>query len=79
LSPIAWFHGRDVNFVFGNSFGPPLFPAYTLGPEDLAMSRAIGAYWTRFANTGSPNTDDGTAIEWPAFRHPSGLGRGADK
>jgi para-nitrobenzyl esterase len=71
-------HGMDVNFVFGNNFGPPLFPAYTLAPADLALSRAIGAYWTRFAKTGSPNIDDGTAVEWHAFKHPTGNGRGAE-
>jgi para-nitrobenzyl esterase len=71
-------HGMDVNFVFGNNFGPPLFPAYTLGPADLAFSHAIGGYWTRFASTGSPN-GDGTSVEWPAFSHPVGSGRGADK
>jgi para-nitrobenzyl esterase len=71
-------HGIDVNFVFGNNFGPPLFPAYTLGPADLSLSHTIGAYWTRFATTGSPNADDGAAVEWPAFKHPTGSGRGAD-
>ena len=72
-------HGMDVNFVFGNNFGPPLFAPYTLGPADLLLSHAMGAYWTRFAATGSPNTDDGSAVEWPAFKHPTGSGRGADK
>lgn len=71
-------HGMDVNFVFSNNFGPPLFPAYTLGPADLALSRAIGAYWTRFATTGSPTDEDGASVEWPAFKHPTGDGRGAD-
>jgi para-nitrobenzyl esterase len=71
-------HGIDVNFVFGTNFGPPLFPAYTLGPADLALARAIGAYWTQFASTGSPNAEDGTSVEWPAFKHPTGSGRGAD-
>jgi len=39
-------HGLDVNFVFGNDFGPPLFASYMLGPTDLALSQAIGGYWT---------------------------------
>ena len=29
--------------------------------------------------TGNPNTDDESVVHWPAFRHPSGRGRGADK
>jgi para-nitrobenzyl esterase len=72
-------HGMDVNFLFGNNFGPPLFTPYTLGPADVLLSHAMGAYWTRFASNGSPNTDDGSAIEWPEFKHPTGNGRGADK
>ena len=72
-------HGMDVNFLFGNNFGPPLFAPYTMSPSDLLLSHAMGAYWTRFASTGSPNVDDGSAVEWPAFKHPTGNGRGADK
>src|SRR5262245_50510940 len=71
-------HGLEVNFVFGNNYGPPLFTPYVLGPADLALSSAIGAYWTRFARTGSPNTDDPNAVHWPAFKHPTGGGRGSD-
>ena len=48
-------HGLDVNFVFGNNFGPPLFATYVLGPTDLALSNAMSGYWTRFAATGNPN------------------------
>ena len=48
-------HGLDVNFVFGNNFGPPLFARYTLSAADLALSNAMGGYWTRFAATGNPN------------------------
>ena len=48
-------HGLEVNFVFGNNFGPPLFAPYVLGPTDLALSQVLGGYWTRFAATGDPN------------------------
>jgi para-nitrobenzyl esterase len=72
-------HGMDVNFVFGNNYGPPLFPAFALTGTDLALSQAISGYWTRFAATGNPNSDDPSIVHWPAFKHPSGQGRGADK
>jgi para-nitrobenzyl esterase len=70
-------HGNDRNFVFGNNFGPP--SNYVLNVDDLALAAAIGGYWTRFAATGSPNTDDAEVLHWPAFKHPTGQGRGADK
>jgi para-nitrobenzyl esterase len=72
-------HGLDVNLVFGNSYGPPLFTPYSLGPADIAMFQTIAGYWTHFAVTGDPNTDDPTSAHWPAFKHPSGPGRGVDK
>jgi len=72
-------HGMDVNFVFGNDYGPPLFPAYALTGADLALSQSIAGYWTRFATTGNPNVDDPVVVHWPAFKHPTGVGRGADK
>lgn len=72
-------HGLEVNFVFGNNFGPPLFAPYVLNGNDLALFRAISGYWTRFARTGNPNTDDPAVVHWPAFKHPTGAGRGSDK
>ena len=72
-------HGLDVNFVFGNNYGPPLFAPYVLNATDLALFRAISGYWTRFARTGTPNTDDPNVVHWPAFKHPAGPGRGSDK
>ena len=72
-------HGLEVNILFGNNYGPPLFPAYTLGAADLELSHAMAAYWTRFAGNGNPNTDDSTVVHWPAFSRPQGKGRGVDK
>ena len=66
-------HGLDRNFVFGNNYGPP--SNYVLNDEDLALFGAISGYWTRFAATGNPNADD--TLHWPAFKHPTGDGRGA--
>jgi len=70
-------HGLDRNFVFGNNFGPP--SNYVLNAEDLALFTAISGYWTRFAATGNPNTDDDSVVRWPAYKHPAGQGIGADK
>ena len=39
----------------------------------------MAGYWTRFAATGNPNSDDDTIVHWPAFKHPTGQGRGSDK
>ena len=34
-------HGLEVSILFGNNYGPPLFPAYTLGAADLELSHAM--------------------------------------
>jgi para-nitrobenzyl esterase len=72
-------HGLEVNFVFGNNYGPPLFVPYSLGAADLTLFHTMAGYWMRFADRGDPNTDDATVAHWPAFRHPTGRGRAADK
>jgi para-nitrobenzyl esterase len=72
-------HGLEVNFVFGNGYGPPLFPSYALGPVDLELFQSMAGYWTRFARGGNPNSDDPTGVRWPAFSRPAGQGRGVDK
>jgi carboxylesterase family protein len=60
-------HGFEVNFVFGNNFGPPLFAAYVLDAADLALAQAMGGYWTRFASTGNPNAHGRDVVRWPEF------------
>jgi para-nitrobenzyl esterase len=72
-------HGLEVNFVFGNNYGPPLFPAYALNADDVHLSHTIAGYWSRFATNGTPNVDDPAVVHWPAFSRPSGPGRGTDK
>ncbi len=67
-------HGFEVNFVFGNNFGPPLFANYVLNAADLALSHAMGGYWTRFAATGDPNTYDRGVVRWPEFERSKGHG-----
>jgi para-nitrobenzyl esterase len=70
-------HGLDRNFVFGNNYVPPT--PYVLNADDLALFGAISGYWSRFAASGNPNTDDIAVVHWPAYKHPTGQGRGADK
>jgi para-nitrobenzyl esterase len=70
-------HGLEVNLLFGNNFGPP--SNYMLNDADLTMFRRMAGYWARFAASGNPNSEDETVVHWPAFKHPTGHGRGADK
>jgi len=70
-------HGLDRNFVFGNNYAPPT--SYVLNADDLALFGAISGYWSRFAASGDPNSDDIAVVHWPAYKHPTGQGRGADK
>jgi para-nitrobenzyl esterase len=72
-------HGVEANVLFGNNYLAPVFPAYSLGPSELSLHDAMAGYWTRFMATGNPNADDAAVVPWPAFKHPTGGGRGADK
>ena len=80
LDPVApdhVIHGLEVNLLFGNNFGPP--SNYVLSDADREFSRAMAGYWARFAARATPNTDDEGVAPWPAFKHPTGQGRGSDK
>lgn len=67
-------HGGRVSANAGAAHGFELFyvfqwisatPGYAATPGDLALERAIGGYWTRFAKTGDPNGDG--AVVWPIY------------
>lgn len=51
------FHGSEIPFVFGNLANPT--------PQERALSDAMMAYWTNFAQSGDPN--DSTLPRWPAY------------
>jgi para-nitrobenzyl esterase len=72
-------HGLESNIQFGNNYVPPVTPAHVLNAADLALHTDMAGYWSRFAATGNPNIDDFNVVHWPAFKHPTGFGRGADK
>jgi para-nitrobenzyl esterase len=80
VSPVAGtrvIHGLESNLLFGNNFGPP--SNHVLTEPDKDLFRSMSGYWTRFAKKGDPNIDDLRVVHWPAFKHPTGRGRGSDK
>ena len=79
LSPGHVVHGVDSNIVFGNDYVPNQFLPHALDADDNVLHAAMQGYWTRFARSGNPNSDDDSVVHWPAFKHPTGAGRGADK
>jgi hypothetical protein len=56
-----------------------LFASHALDATERALSQTMAGFWTRFALTGDPNVDDPAVVHWPAFRRPTGPGRGVDK
>jgi para-nitrobenzyl esterase len=72
-------HGVESNIVFGNNYVPPQFLPHALDASDMLLHDTMAGYWSRFAATGNPNSDDPAVAHWPAFTHPAGDGRGADK
>jgi para-nitrobenzyl esterase len=80
LAPGHAIHGVEANILFGNAYSTPAFTAnHPLDASDLALHSAMAGYWTRFAKTGNPNSDDDNVVHWPAFKHPVGGGRASDK
>lgn len=62
LQELGSFHGMEITYVFGNAEQVRLV---TPSEADIALSRAMMAYWTNFASTGDPN---GQGVpQWPAF------------
>ncbi len=70
-------HGMEINLLFGNDFGAP--SGHLLDDGDRELFRAMASYWARFAAGGNPNAPGERSVRWPAFKHPAGQGRGADK
>jgi para-nitrobenzyl esterase len=54
-------HGSEIAFVFGN-FTPSMQPT----ASDKVVSETLSTYWTNFAKTGDPNSQQGMPV-WPAF------------
>jgi para-nitrobenzyl esterase len=60
------FHASELPYVFDTFDGtPPLWPKNAHTPEEDALARAIGDYWTSFARTGRPTATNAPA--WPAY------------
>jgi para-nitrobenzyl esterase len=57
---IGAFHASEIFFVFGSHS-----PLAGLTDEDVALTQAMGLYWTNFAKTGDPNGAGLT--DWPAY------------
>lgn len=56
-------HGIELNFLFGNNFGPP--SNHVLNAADQTLFSTMSEYWARFAATGNPNA--GSVERWPRF------------
>ncbi|XP_013780687.2 acetylcholinesterase-like [Limulus polyphemus] len=52
-------HGDEIPFIFGE----PLNPALTYTKEEKLLSKKMMRYWTNFAKTGNPNTENAEVEE----------------
>lgn len=54
-------HGQDVGFVFQH------LDDNNSSESDVALSKAMGEYWTNFAKYGTPNAPNSDLPGWPNF------------
>jgi para-nitrobenzyl esterase len=60
------FHASELPYVFDSFDGtPPLWPKNAHTPDEDALARAMGDYWTSFARTARPTATNAPA--WPAY------------
>ena len=60
------FHASELPYVFDTFDGtPPLWPKNAHTPDEDALARAMGDYWTSFARSGRPRAAN--APDWPAY------------
>lgn len=56
-------HTEELPFVF-------ISPKTVFGPKDLALAKAVNAYWASFAKTGDPDSAGG--VPWPKWDDQEG-------
>jgi para-nitrobenzyl esterase len=66
VMPLRAFHAAEIPYIFRNAAVEAVFT-----PNQLALSRQMIGYWSRFAATGDPNGRH--APHWPRYRTRSDL------
>jgi para-nitrobenzyl esterase len=66
VMPLRAFHAAEIPYIFRNAAVEAVFT-----PDQLALSRQMIGYWSRFAATGDPNGRH--APHWPRYRTRSDL------